>query len=325
MTLLAVDLSNVVTRAWYASPTAVRLEDGRPCQAVQSALRTITRIARAEAVDDIVAGADGADHCGYRRTIDPGYKALRRPRPEDLREQVTLAREVLDAAGIPVIECPGYEADDVLASLAQRYPGNVVVVSGDKDLLALCDERVTILRLRCGASDLRCGPEECRRVFGVVPQLVWHVKALGGDPSDALPGVRGISSETAGRLIAHFGSLRGLRQAVERWATDPMGAPAELPRRVITLLSRRGAWGDAMRCWRLTKLYRDLPVEVGWAAADAVYRPDQARRLEDAGYGGRIAGVFAVPLREPAQAVMQRGGRSWPPAASVGRSREEVA
>jgi 5'-3' exonuclease len=170
VTLLAVDLSNVITRAWYAFPTPLHLDDGRPCQAVESALRTITRIAREEAVDDIVAAADGANHCGFRRTIDPGYKALRPPRPEELRDQVNLAREVLDTAGIPVIECPGYEADDVLASLAQRYPGNVVVVSGDKDMLALCDDRVTILRLRCGASDLRCGPDECRRVFGVAPQ-----------------------------------------------------------------------------------------------------------------------------------------------------------
>jgi 5'-3' exonuclease len=294
--LLAVDLSNVVTRAWYANPAPVRLDDGRPCQAVESALRTITRIARTEAVDDIVAAADGADHCGYRRTIDPGYKALRPPRPDDLRAQVTLAREVLGAAGIPVLECPGYEADDVLATLAHRYPDNVVVVSGDKDLLALCDERVAIVHLRSGASDVRCGPEECRRVFGVAPPWVWHVKALGGDPSDGLVGVRGISSETAGRLIAHFGSLGGLKQAVERCATDPGTAPPELPRRVITLLSRRGAWDEARRCWRLTKLYRDLPVEPAWASIAAVYGPHQVGRLEEAGYGGRLAGLFTTPL-----------------------------
>jgi 5'-3' exonuclease len=306
-TLLAVDLSNVVTRAWYANPVPVRLDDGRPFQAVESAVRTITRIARRELVDDLVAAADGADHCGYRRTIDPSYKRQRPPRPEDLRHQVDLAREALGAAGVPVLECPGYEADDVLATLATRYPGKVVVVSGDRDLLALCDDRVTVLRLRPGASDLRCGVEECRCVFGVPPSLVWHVKALGGDPSDALPGVRGISSETAGRLIAHFGSLSGLKRAVERCAVHPEDAPPELPRRVITLLSRRGAWDEALRCWRLTKLYRDIPVEPVWASVDAVYGPLQARRLAEDGYGGRLAALFATPLHRPGRVVVEVG------------------
>jgi 5'-3' exonuclease len=297
-TLLAVDLCNVVTRAWYASSPIARLEDGRPSHAVESAIRTITRIARSEVVDDIVAASDGPDHTGYRRTIDPGYKRLRPPRPEDARRQVQLSQEVLDAAGIPVLECPGYEADDVLASLASRYPGKVVVLSGDRDLLALCDDRVSVLQLRAGRPDQRCGPEECRQVFGVPPRLVWHAKALGGDPSDGLAGVRGISQEMAGRLISHFGSLATLRQAVERYATDRTGAPPELPGRVITLLSRPGVWDDALRCWRLTKLYRDLPADGRWTAVTAAYSPQVARCLEAAGYGERLAALFNVPPRQ---------------------------
>jgi ribonuclease HI len=149
----------------------------------------------------------------FRREIYPEYKANRHAMPEDLLPQVSCIKKVLQALTIPALESPGFEADDVIATLARRFAAEgikVTVVTGDKDLMQIVGNGIRLLDTM---KDAGSGPQEVLDRFGVPPELVPDVLGLAGDTSDNIPGVPGIGEKTAAELIRRFGSLEG----VLRW------------------------------------------------------------------------------------------------------------
>ena len=161
--------------------------------------------------------------CGkptFRHEAYTEYKAHRKPMPDGLREQIDLIREVVRAFGIPVYELPGYEADDVIGTIARQAENAgycVRIVTGDRDALQLVDENVAVLLPESGAGDLKkFGPEEVVEKYGLTPSQIVDYKALRGDPSDNIPGVPGIGEKTATKLLQEFGDFEKLYSDLEK-------------------------------------------------------------------------------------------------------------
>ena len=139
------------------------------------------------------------------------YKANRRETPTDFKGQLSLIFEVLDALGIPRLSLAGYEADDLIATLATQASErgmDVLIVTGDRDALQLVSADVTVLMTRRGISDMtRFTPEAVQEKYGLTPAQYPDYAALRGDPSDNLPGIPGVGEKTAAKWVAEYGSL----------------------------------------------------------------------------------------------------------------------
>jgi len=177
----------------------------------------------------------------FRHELYDAYKANREAQPEDLAIQFPIVRELIDAYRIPVISVPDFEADDVIATLVERAPADaqVCIVSTDKDLMQLVSDRVTLLD---GVKDRRYGPSEVEERFGVRPDRILDLRALIGDPSDNIPGVKGIGEKGAAKLIIEWGSLENLIEhraeitaTRARNALDSQLDEARLSKRLATL------------------------------------------------------------------------------------------
>jgi DNA polymerase-1 len=205
--LVIIDAANTLYRAFFALPP-LRNSAGQPTSSVYGFVNMLQKVIRDEAPDHVVVVFD-APGGSFRQRLFPAYKATREAQPEDLSAQFPLAREVVDAYRIPVLQVPGVEADDVIATLVARAPADlrVTIVSTDKDLMQLVSDRVTLLDTM---KDRRFGPSEVEERFGVPPARVLDVRALVGDASDNIPGVKGIGEKGAAQLIREWGSLEEL-------------------------------------------------------------------------------------------------------------------
>jgi len=204
MRLVLVDAANCLYRAFFALPP-LRSSEGVPTNAVLGFTNMLNKAIREEAPDYLAVVFD-APGKSFRHEVYPEYKATRDAQPEDLSAQLPLVREVIEAYRVPALQVEGVEADDVIATLVARAPADleVAIVSTDKDLMQLVSDRVVLLDTM---KDRRVGPEEVRERFGVDPERVLDVRALVGDPSDNIPGVKGIGQKGAAKLIATWGDL----------------------------------------------------------------------------------------------------------------------
>jgi DNA polymerase-1 len=205
--LVVIDAANTLYRAFFALPP-LRNSAGQPTNSVYGFVNMLQKVIREESPDHLVVVFD-APGGTFRQRLFPAYKATREAQPEDLSAQFPLAREVVDAYGIPILQIPGVEADDVIATLVALAPSefDVTIVSTDKDLMQLVTERVTLLDTM---KDRRFGPAEVEERFGVPPGSLLDVRALVGDASDNIPGVKGIGEKGAAQLIREWGSLENL-------------------------------------------------------------------------------------------------------------------
>ena len=205
--LVIIDGANSIYRAFFAIPN-LRAPDGTPTNAVYGFATMLGKVLREEEPDALVVAFDPRGG-SFRRRIYPEYKANRDAQPEDLSAQIPIVRELIDAWEIPLIEVEDFEADDVIATLvgAVGPKTEVRIISTDKDLMQLVSDRVQLLD---AVKDRRYGPEEVEGRFGVPPHQVLDLRALVGDPSDNIPGVKGIGEKGAAKLIGEFGTLEAL-------------------------------------------------------------------------------------------------------------------
>jgi len=234
-TLYLVDGSSYIYRAYYAI-RHLSSPSGHPTNAIYGFIQMLLKLLKDHRPTHVAVVFD-AGRITFRNDIYPDYKANRAAMPDDLRAQVGPIREVVRAFNIPALELAGYEADDIIGALAARHSaagGDVVVVTGDKDLMQIVTERVTLLDTM---KDKASGIAEVIERFGVPPELVPDILGLAGDSSDNIPGVPGIGEKTASKLIQEFGSLD---QLLERSA-EVKGKNGEKLRefREQALLSRR--------------------------------------------------------------------------------------
>jgi DNA polymerase-1 len=209
--LYLVDGSGFIFRAFHALPPLTRKTDGLPVGAVAGFCNMLWKL-----LVDMKAQADAPTHLAvvfdhsertFRNKLYAAYKAHRPPPPEDLVPQFPLVREATRAFGVPSLELPGYEADDLIAAYACKVRdlgGEVVIVSSDKDLMQLVGPQVSMLDTM---KNLLIGPEQVVEKFGVPPEKVVDVQALCGDSVDNVPGAPGIGVKTASALILEYGDL----------------------------------------------------------------------------------------------------------------------
>ncbi|HEY2041775.1 MAG TPA: 5'-3' exonuclease H3TH domain-containing protein [Jatrophihabitans sp.] len=247
--LLAVDGNSIAHRAFHAqAATGLRTAEGRPMWAVRGLVSQLTAAIDRIGPSSVVVGFDDPSD-SHRRARWPQYKAGRVDKLETLVGQLELAVSVLRDLGIPVIVPAGLEADDVLASAARTaraHDCSAVLMTSDRDSFALIDDNTSVLRIINGgveASPL-LSPERLVTLLGVRPQQYRDFAALRGDPSDNLPGVRGIGPKTAARLLCALGSARAAFD-------DLSGGGARVSEAIGNAAAQRLADPAARAAWEL--------------------------------------------------------------------------
>jgi DNA polymerase-1 len=313
-TLWVIDLSGFVFRAFHAMPPRTTTH-GEPVNAVHGTIATLQKLIGEHRPSHLAVAIDSKE--SRRKERYPDYKSSRKERPPELEVQAARVREIAEAYAIPCLEAPGWEADDVIATLVRRAREEglkVVIASADKDLLQLVGDDVVMWD---GMRDRTFGPAETMERLGVRPEQVRDYLALTGDASDDVPGVPSVGPKTAAGLLATFGSLDAIYGALDRVekrsVREKLGAhraDAELSRELVTLNDHLDvpfdlpalAWGGADRS-RLEVLFRRLEMRQQLASIDR-WAP-AARGGVEAGATGRApAPAMTVPAATPSPAAM---------------------
>jgi DNA polymerase-1 len=311
--LLLLDGHSLAYRAFFALPVEnFSTTTGQPTNAVYGFTSMLINVLRDEQPTHVVVAFD-VSRRSFRNDRYAAYKAGRSESPRDFAGQVSLVQEVLAALRIPVVEAPGYEADDVIATLAGqgRAAGmEVLVTTGDRDIFQLVSASVTALYAIRGVSELaRMDPAAVTTRYGVGPERYRDLAALVGEPSDNLSGVPGVGPKTAAKWIGQYGSLAGI---VEH-ADELKGKAGE---------SLRAHLADVLRNHELNRLVDDLelPISVeqarwsGWDR-DAVHRVFDAlefRVLRDRLYS------YLAPVEPEAETGFDLAGQLLPTGAVAG-------
>jgi DNA polymerase-1 len=252
--LLLLDGHSLAYRAFFALPPEnFSTTTGQPTNAVYGFTAMLINVLRDETPTHVAVAFDRGEPT-FRHEQYVEYKANRRETPSDFRSQLSLIFEVLDALGIARLSVPGFEADDIIATLtteAERDGLDVLIVTGDRDVLQLVDEHTTVLMTRRGISEMtRFTPEAVSEKYGLTPAQYPDFAALRGDPSDNLPSIPGVGEKTAAKWIAGFGSLAQLVDRVD----EVKGKAGDKLREHLP---------DVLRNRQLTELARDVPLDVG--------------------------------------------------------------
>ena len=232
--LLLIDGDSLTHRAYHGS-RPLRGADGRPINALHGFAVMLLGLVRAERPRGVLVCWDTLSVPTYRRRLWPAYQAGREFDAE-IVEQLARAPELVAAFGFAAAKADGYEADDLLAAGAgseERAGGTALVVTSDRDAYQLVTDRVTVLAPRTGAyAPDRIGPAEVKERYGVRPQQVPDFIALRGDPSDNLPGARGIGAKGAAALLGRYPSLEAIVEHADE--LPPRQAEAVRDRRLAT-------------------------------------------------------------------------------------------
>ncbi len=228
--ILLLDGHSLAYRAFYALPDTLRTQTGQLTNAVYGFTSMLIKLLGDRDPDAIAVAFDkGRDVA--RTAANPEYKANRAAPPEEFRPQVDLIKQVLAALDIPVVEVAGIEADDVLATVAQRAIGegfHAYIVTGDRDAMQLVSEDLTVLYTLRGMSEMaEMTPAAVAERYGVPPESYVNLAALRGDKSDNLPGVPGVGDKTAAKLVTQFGDIDGIYTHLDEVAGKKVPAMLE--------------------------------------------------------------------------------------------------
>ena len=211
--LFLIDGSNYIYRAFYATPYLSNSK-GLPTNAILSFTNMVRKLIK-EHNPEYLAFAFDRKEKTFRQEEYKEYKAKRPPMPENLIPQIPYIKKIVELLNIPLLETPGFEADDIIGTVSLKAINsgfNVTIVSGDKDLMQLVGDKLDIFDTM---TDKRTGIEEVKKKFGVSPDKVVDVMGLAGDPSDNIPGVPGIGPKTGAKLIQEFSSLENLFENIK--------------------------------------------------------------------------------------------------------------
>jgi len=303
--LMLLDTYGLVYRAFFALP-ALTTTRGVPINAAYGFTMMVTKIINDEKPTHVIAAFDKGLPAA-RVALYAGYKAQRTETPDELRSQFALVRKILATYGIPIVEIDGEEADDVIATLAKQAEAdrqNVLVVTGDLDLLQVVDDRTTVLTTRRGITDLgRYDADAVRARFDLEPVQLPDYRGLKGDPSDNLPGIPGVGEKTAIKLIKNAGSLDALL------ANPALAGSAKLE----ALVREHGE--VARVCRDVSLINRDLPITLDWESARYVQPSNDAlyalyRELEFKGLLSRLEAP-AEPQPIPSEEVLAGDYQSY--------------
>lgn len=217
--ILLIDGHSILNRAFYGLPLLTNSE-GLHTNAVYGFLNMLFRMIREEKPEYLAVAFDLSAPT-FRHKKFAEYKGTRHPMPDELREQVPVMKEVLRAMGITIVTKEGYEADDILGTIAKRSQKqgmDAVIFSGDRDLLQLADEHIKIRLPKTvkGQTTIQdFTPEEIMKVYGITPRQVIEIKSLMGDSSDNIPGLPGVGEKTAQKILQQFGNLENAHEHLD--------------------------------------------------------------------------------------------------------------
>ena len=207
--ILVLDSNSLINRAFYALPNFSNRK-GQFTGAIFGYMNMLLRLIQEYEPTHIVAAFDRHAPT-FRKQMYEGYKAQRKGMPDELRAQIEPMKSVLRAMGIPILEMDGYEADDIIGTIAKTNSDQVYIVTGDKDSLQLIDDTTTILLTRKGVSEIeKFTPQYLKETWNMVPSQIIDLKSLMGDTSDNIPGVPGVGEKTARDLLEKYETLDGV-------------------------------------------------------------------------------------------------------------------
>lgn len=209
-----IDGNSLINRAFYGLPPLKSLS-GKQCGAVYGFVNMMMSVIAQEKPKYLVCVFDAGKHT-FRHDMYAEYKGTREGMPEDLHEQLLTLKELLKAMGIEILEIPEIEADDIIGSLTRKFNEEFMLISGDKDLLQLIDDHVTVWLTQKGISSvLKVDRKVLKEEFNIKPYQVIELKAIMGDASDNIPGVSGIGKVGAHKLIEEYGNLDNVYKNLE--------------------------------------------------------------------------------------------------------------
>ena len=217
MRVYLIDGFSLLYRAFYALPQSIATSSGLPTNALYGFTSMVLKLLDTEEEIGIGVVWDSGLPA-FRMEIFPEYKAQRSAMPEELKVQLDHLDEILAAMNIPAVRAEGFEADDALATMSRQVPDDVelFIVTGDQDAMQLVDGRVKVLRTTRGVSETKTyGRDEVVEEYGVTPEQIPDYKALTGDSSDNIPGVRGIGPKGAAKLLQQFSTVAGVYENLD--------------------------------------------------------------------------------------------------------------
>ncbi len=265
--LLLIDTFNFLHRAYHALPQSFRSPQGEPVNAVYGVASMLINVLDQIKPDYAVAALDGMKPT-FRVEDFTGYKAHRTPMEEDLSGQIPKVFELFDAFGIPYYVVDGYEADDVIGTLATSYASEdlqVVIVSNDRDLWQLVNGNVVIMMPSTNGKVEWMGKKEVEARLGFSSTLVPDYKGLRGDPSDNIPGVHGVGEKTAVKLITEFGSIEEIYKNIEKVE------PVSLREKLINNAE------EAVMSKKLATIITDVPITIDLNSC--IHNPDGKEKI----------------------------------------------
>jgi len=268
-----LDGYSLMYRAFHALQSPMSAPDGTPTNAVHGFVMMLLKVIQEERPDAMAVAFD-MHAPTFRAKLFDGYKATRKPMPDELRAQDPIIREMISLMGIPILECEGYEADDILGTISrfcEETGRQVFLVTGDRDSFQLAGPNTTILYTKKGITDtVHVTPEYVMENYGVQPVQLIDVKSLMGDTSDNIPGVPGVGEKTALKLIQQYGSLARVLDTAD---TEQKGKLRE------RLMENRGL---AEMSLELARIDRNAPVEIdpeAWRLRDIAGAAARLREL----------------------------------------------
>lgn len=212
--LVLIDGNSLINRAFYATPP-LSAKDGTPTNAVYAFVNMLVRIIGDIKPRYMLVAFDRKEPT-FRHEMYADYKGTRKPMPEDLRPQIDLMKKVLDTMGISRYEQAGIEADDIIGSMAKRYKGDTIIITGDKDSFQLVDETTSVYFTRRGITETEIySNENFKEKTGIEPIQIIDLKSMMGDSSDNIPGIAGVGEKTALSLVEKYGSLENLYSHID--------------------------------------------------------------------------------------------------------------
>ena len=249
--ILLIDGHSLAYRAFYALPVEnFSTSSGQPTNAIYGFAAMLINLIRDEKPTHVIIAFD-VSRKTFRTEAFPEYKANRAATPDEFRSQLSYINELIEAFQIPSFEAPGFEADDVIASIIQNSPksAEILICTGDRDAFQLITKNVTVLYPKKGVTDLsRISPEVLMERYGLTPQQYPDYAALRGDPSDNLPSIPGVGEKTAAKWITEYGNLSNLINHI----SEVSGKVGDSLRENIKIVQRNR---------ELTELRRDVPIQ----------------------------------------------------------------
>ena len=211
--LLILDSNSLINRAYYALPNFSNRK-GQFTGAIFGYCNMLLKLIENYKPTYIIATFDRKAPT-FRKEIYDGYKATRKPMPPELAMQIQPMKEILSLMNIPILEKDGYEADDLIGTIAKKFPQQTYIVTGDKDSLQLVDDSTTVLLTRKGVTEIEEFDVAHLLETGLRPSQVIDLKSLMGDTSDNIPGVPGVGEKTARDLLLKYDTLDGVYEHIE--------------------------------------------------------------------------------------------------------------